>query len=108
MCPSDAFTTYCLPRYLLIVFALAGDSTITRAFAIFCFQPAVSLVRTTTVLSMIANYPNEVTTLSQSSCPGAVSPDLTFPARIVRQSTQKSRYPVRFPKDRPNVWRYPL
>src|SRR5262249_12838368 len=27
-------TTYCLPRYLLMVFALAGDSTMTRAFAI--------------------------------------------------------------------------
>ena len=25
---------YCLPRYLLMVFAFAGDSTITRAFAI--------------------------------------------------------------------------
>src|SRR5208283_5211749 len=34
MCPSDAFTTNCLPRYLLIVFAFAGDSTITNAFAI--------------------------------------------------------------------------
>src|ERR1022692_2885740 len=32
--PSDALTTYCLPRYLLMVFALAGDSTITRAFGI--------------------------------------------------------------------------
>ena len=30
--PSDALTTYCLPRYLLMVFAFAGDSTITRAF----------------------------------------------------------------------------
>src|SRR5579863_701614 len=34
MCPSDAFTTNCLPKYLLIVFAFAGDSTITSAFAI--------------------------------------------------------------------------
>ena len=25
---------YCLPRYLLMVFAFAGDSTMTRAFAI--------------------------------------------------------------------------
>src|SRR5690348_18055711 len=38
MCPSDALTTYCLPRYLLMVFALAGDSTITRALAILRFQ----------------------------------------------------------------------
>jgi hypothetical protein len=28
---------YCLPRYLLMVFAFAGDSTITRAFAISAF-----------------------------------------------------------------------
>ena len=32
--PSEAITTNCLPRYLLIVFAFAGDSTITKAFAI--------------------------------------------------------------------------
>src|ERR1035438_5476623 len=44
MCPSDAFTTNCLPRYLLMVFAFAGDSTITNAFAIFSF-------------GMIADYP---------------------------------------------------
>src|SRR5262245_2035946 len=30
----EAFTTKSRPRYLLIVFALAGDSTITRFFAI--------------------------------------------------------------------------
>src|SRR5438876_10274931 len=30
--PSDAFTTYSEPRYLLIVFAFAGDSTITNDF----------------------------------------------------------------------------
>src|ERR1700722_8244430 len=33
-CPSEAFTTNCLPRYLPIVFAFAGDSTMTRDFAI--------------------------------------------------------------------------
>src|ERR1700677_4047819 len=32
--PSEAFTTNCLPRYLPIVFAFAGDSTMTRDFAI--------------------------------------------------------------------------
>src|SRR5437588_1067706 len=31
-CPIDAFTTKSSPRYLLIVLALAGDSTITRLF----------------------------------------------------------------------------
>src|SRR5439155_23456293 len=30
--PSEAFTTYSAPRYLLIVFAFAGDSTITNDF----------------------------------------------------------------------------
>jgi hypothetical protein len=30
--PIEAFTTKPSPRYLLIVFALAGDSTITRVF----------------------------------------------------------------------------
>src|SRR5262245_36605101 len=31
MCPTDAFTVNPAPRYFLIVFALAGDSTITSA-----------------------------------------------------------------------------
>jgi hypothetical protein len=30
-----ALTTYPSPRYLLIVLALAGDSTMTRCFALF-------------------------------------------------------------------------
>src|SRR6266404_6876503 len=30
--PTDAFTTYPEPRYFLMVFALAGDSTTTRVF----------------------------------------------------------------------------
>src|SRR6185369_6352360 len=34
ICPIEAFTMKSLPRYLLIVFALAGDSTITRFFTI--------------------------------------------------------------------------
>src|SRR5213076_1597091 len=34
ICPIEAFTMKSLPRYLLIVFALAGDSTTTRFFAI--------------------------------------------------------------------------
>src|SRR4051812_16759059 len=33
-CPIDASTLYSFPRYLLIVFAFAGDSTMTNAFAI--------------------------------------------------------------------------
>src|SRR2546425_12180672 len=37
MCPIEAFTMKSLPRYLLIVFALAGDSTTTRFFAIKSF-----------------------------------------------------------------------
>jgi hypothetical protein len=32
-CPIEAFTVKSLPRYLLIVFALAGDSTMTRFLA---------------------------------------------------------------------------
>src|SRR5882672_11450570 len=34
ICPIEAITMKSLPRYLLIVFALAGDSTMTRFFAI--------------------------------------------------------------------------
>src|SRR5919204_6991579 len=34
MCPIDATTLKSRPRYLLIVFAFAGDSTTTNAFAI--------------------------------------------------------------------------
>ena len=30
MCPTLDFTMYSLPKYLLIVFAFAGDSTITK------------------------------------------------------------------------------
>ena len=30
-CPYEARTLYALPKYLLIVFAFAGDSTITTA-----------------------------------------------------------------------------
>ena len=30
ICPTLDFTTYWLPKYLLMVFALAGDSTITK------------------------------------------------------------------------------
>src|SRR5438046_1925190 len=32
-CPTEAFTTYPGPRYFLIVVALAGDSTMTRALS---------------------------------------------------------------------------
>src|SRR5208283_314787 len=32
MCPSEASTSYPAPRYFWIVFALAGDSTITKPF----------------------------------------------------------------------------
>jgi hypothetical protein len=34
MCPTDARTSKPLPRYFSIVFALAGDSTITSALLI--------------------------------------------------------------------------
>src|SRR5229473_4343438 len=34
ICPIEAITMKSLPRYLLIVFALAGDSTMTRFFGI--------------------------------------------------------------------------
>src|SRR5256885_15548666 len=37
ICPIEAFTTKSLPRYLLIVFALAGDSTMTKFLGIYCF-----------------------------------------------------------------------
>src|SRR3979411_1284120 len=39
ICPIEAMTTKSLPRYLLIVFALAGDSTMTRFLTIGCFSP---------------------------------------------------------------------
>src|SRR5712692_8601227 len=34
ICPIEAITMKSLPRYLLMVFALAGDSTMTRFFVI--------------------------------------------------------------------------
>ncbi len=43
-CPMEAFTVKSFPRYLLIVFALAGDSTITRFLATSLLSPVV-LVR---------------------------------------------------------------
>src|SRR5439155_3713900 len=50
-CPIDAFTTKSSPRYLLIVLALAGDSTITRLFlAVFlAIDPSIR----STVLSAV-------------------------------------------------------
>src|SRR5262245_54163544 len=38
-CPMDAFTWKSRPRYLLIVFALAGDSTMTRFLATLILTP---------------------------------------------------------------------
>src|SRR5665213_3533382 len=46
MWPSDALTMKFFPRYLLIVFAFVGDSTITSAFAI-CQLPAQNKPRYT-------------------------------------------------------------
>src|SRR5438874_13131886 len=39
ICPIEATTLKPAPRYLLMVFALAGDSTTTSAFAIPAFSP---------------------------------------------------------------------
>ena len=39
MCPIEAMTLKSLPRYLLIVLALAGDSTTTSAFAMRARNP---------------------------------------------------------------------
>src|SRR5262244_1642495 len=41
--PSEAFTTKSLPRYLLIVLAFAGDSTITSDFLAGMFVKSLSL-----------------------------------------------------------------
>src|SRR5439155_12605198 len=49
-CPIDAFTTKSSPRYLLIVLALAGDSTMTRDFLPFFL--AIEFVAAATVLSV--------------------------------------------------------
>src|SRR5438132_469639 len=46
MWPNEDFTTKALPRYLLIVLALAGDSTITRERGIPTFRkPAERILR---------------------------------------------------------------
>jgi hypothetical protein len=39
MCPTEASTVKSFPRYLLIVFALAGDSTITSDLLISFLKP---------------------------------------------------------------------
>jgi hypothetical protein len=51
----EAFTEKSFPRYLLIVFALAGDSTITRFLATSLLSPAVLsvLVKKMTPVSMV-------------------------------------------------------
>src|SRR5712691_3218904 len=51
-CPMEAFTWKSFPRYLLIVFALAGDSTITRFFATWVPAPPVKKM---TPVSMVAD-----------------------------------------------------
>src|SRR3984957_8085859 len=43
MCPTDARTSNPLPRYFSIVFALAGDSTITNALLVAIPYPIPSL-----------------------------------------------------------------
>jgi hypothetical protein len=44
MWPSDALTTKSLPRYLPMVFAFAGDSTMTRDLLIAVFQSTHTLM----------------------------------------------------------------
>src|ERR1700684_3720971 len=94
MWPSEALTMYCLPRYLLMVFALAGDSTITRAFGI------------SNLNSVQVDHP-EATILSRNSFPEAVSQDPASPARRARQSVRKPSYLLEPEEDRPSVWQYP-
>jgi hypothetical protein len=45
MCPTEAFTSNPLPRYFSIVFALAGDSTITNDFVVAIPYPIPSLTQ---------------------------------------------------------------
>src|ERR1017187_6463418 len=96
-------TTYCLPRYLLMVFAFPGDSTITRAFGILAFQNAAPKAASRND----CKFPVDLTTLLQSSCRAIVSPAPAFPAQRARQSTRKERYLPLSQGDRPNVWRHP-
>ena len=42
--PTEAFTVKSRPRYFLIVFALAGDSTMTRFFAMARFGVEIPLL----------------------------------------------------------------
>src|ERR1022692_4449522 len=93
--PSDALTTYSLPRYLLMVFALAGDSTITRAFGIRRLQQRFIDI-------------SEATTLSRNSFREAAGQGPAFPVRKVRRSARKPSYLLESESDRPNVWQYPL
>src|SRR5215469_11311895 len=76
-----------------MVFAFAGDSTITRAFAITCFQ------------EMIPNYQPEVTTLSQRSFPEAAVPGPAFRVQKGPQLARTLMYPAQFPGDHPNLYR---
>src|ERR1700686_2452034 len=96
-------TTYCLPRYLLMVFAFPGDSTITRAFGILDFQNAAPYAASRND----CRFPVDVTTLLQSSCRAVVSRGRAFPAQRARQSTRKERYLPLSQGDRPNVSRHP-
>src|SRR3954447_12326625 len=59
--PIDAFTTKPSPRYLLIVFALAGDSTITRVLplGLAIRAAAVVLLRVLAAL-LVAGSPRSV------------------------------------------------
>src|ERR1700722_10604916 len=58
-CPSEAFTTNCLPRYLPIVFAFAGDSTMTRLFSIVTMCFLVYESETTEILPQSAKTGTE-------------------------------------------------
>ena len=46
ICPTLDYTTYCEPRYFEIVFALAGDSTITNDFDIIYNSFFMNIIKT--------------------------------------------------------------
>ena len=87
------------PRYLLMVFAFAGDSTTTSAFAITDLR---SRPATQPVAAVAADEPSAAT--ARSTCPSSsssISRGSSFGRRPCRSSSTSSSRPIR-PRRRPS------
>src|SRR3954451_15070412 len=72
--PKEALTRYCLPRYFPIVFAFAGDSTMTSDLARLTLLPAVQNEQSRRTLRRTLPFYHTLTKFLPGSC--RTSPDI--------------------------------